>query len=233
MKIAVVSLSQISAGKHNVKDPRLDQMHKITGSKKETYIQVEIVSEENILEADALLAGVAAKQDLILRDLELVETRLGRSESESEKALLAKLKAHLEKEEFVLSLALSEEERQGLSTYGLITARPVVLATEEEAQEPNSLLSRAVKEAGYISFFTAGEKETRAWLIKAGTTAWEAAGAVHSDIQKGFIRAEIIAFGDFVAAGSEAAAKQAGKLRLENKDYCMQDADWTNFRFNK
>jgi ribosome-binding ATPase YchF (GTP1/OBG family) len=90
-----------------------------------------------------------------------------------------------------------------------------------------------VKEAGYISFFTAGEKETRAWLIKAGTTAWEAAGAVHSDIQKGFIRAEIIAFGDFVAAGSEAAAKQAGKLRLENKDYRMQDADWTNFRFNK
>jgi len=95
------------------------------------------------------------------------------------------------------------------------------------------LLSRAVSEGGYISFFTTGEKETRAWLIRKGTTAWEAAGAIHSDIQQGFIRAEIIGFDDFIKCGGENQAKQAGKQRLEQKDYVMQDTDLVNFRFNK
>ena len=84
-----------------------------------------------------------------------------------------------------------------------------------------------------MSFFTTGEKDTRAWLIKQGATAWEASGAIHSDIQKGFIRAEIISFNDFIQCGGESAAKQAGKLRLEQKDYIMADCDLTNFRFNK
>jgi ribosome-binding ATPase YchF (GTP1/OBG family) len=75
--------------------------------------------------------------------------------------------------------------------------------------------------------------ENRAWLIRQGTTAWEAGGAIHTDIQKGFIRAEIIGWADFVAAGGETAAKRAGKLRLEMKQYVMQDYDLVNFRFNK
>ena len=120
-----------------------------------------------------------------------------------------------------------------LSGYGLLTNRPVIVAQAPEIQDLNNLLARTVKEAGFISFFTTGEKETRAWLIKEGTTAWEAAGVIHSDIQKGFIRAEIISFSDFIQAGGETQAKQAGKLRLEQKNYVMQDADLTNFRFNK
>jgi len=90
-----------------------------------------------------------------------------------------------------------------------------------------------MKEAGFISFFTAGEKETRAWLIRKGETAWDASGAIHSDIQHGFIRAEIISFSDYIQAGGETGAKQAGKLRLEQKSYVMQDCDLATFRFNK
>ena len=92
---------------------------------------------------------------------------------------------------------------------------------------------RAFAEGGYISFLTVGGKENRAWPIRKGTTAWEAGGAIHTDIQKGFIRAEIISFADFVAAGGESEAKRAGKQRLEQKQYVMQDYDLTNFRFNK
>ena len=80
---------------------------------------------------------------------------------------------------------------------------------------------------------TVGGKENRAWPIRKGTTAWEAAGTIHSDIQKGFIRAEIISFADFLAAGGETQAKRAGKLRLELKQYVVQDYDLVNFRFNK
>jgi ribosome-binding ATPase len=82
-----------------------------------------------------------------------------------------------------------------------------------------------------ISFFTAGEDEVRAWTIARGTHARQAAGKIHSDIERGFIRAEVIAYADFIAHGSEAKCKEAGKLRLEGKDYIVKDADIIHFRF--
>jgi len=83
-----------------------------------------------------------------------------------------------------------------------------------------------------MSFLTAGEMESRAWTIRRGTKAPEAAGEIHSDIQRGFIRAEIVSYDDLVACGSMAAAREAGKIRLEGKEYVMQDGDIVNFRFN-
>lgn len=85
---------------------------------------------------------------------------------------------------------------------------------------------------GLQSFLTAGPKESRAWTIKQGATAPEAAGVIHTDFQKGFIKAQIVSYADLVELGSEAAAKAAGKMRLEGKDYVMQDGDVVEFRFN-
>jgi GTP-binding protein YchF len=85
---------------------------------------------------------------------------------------------------------------------------------------------------GRISFFTVGDDECRAWTIRRGTRARQAAGAVHSDIEKGFIRAELCAYDDLIGAGSWAACRDKGTLRLEGKDYVMQDGDVVNFRFN-
>lgn len=85
---------------------------------------------------------------------------------------------------------------------------------------------------GLMSFLTAGEMETRAWTIRKGTTAVEAAGKIHTDIQRGFIRAEIVSYDDLVAEGSILKAKESGKLRLEGKEYIMQDGDVVHFRFN-
>ena len=85
---------------------------------------------------------------------------------------------------------------------------------------------------GRISFFTAGEDECRAWTIRRGTRARAAAGTIHSDIEKGFIRAELVPYDELVAVGSWNAAKEKGKLRLEGKEYEMQDGDVVNFRFN-
>jgi ribosome-binding ATPase len=83
-----------------------------------------------------------------------------------------------------------------------------------------------------ISFLTSGEDEVRAWPIRRGTTAVKAAGKVHSDIERGFIRAEVVAYDDFVRLGSDAKCREAGKLRLEGKDYIVQDGDIAHFRFN-
>jgi GTP-binding protein YchF len=82
-----------------------------------------------------------------------------------------------------------------------------------------------------ISFFTTGEDEVRAWTITQGTSARKSAGKIHSDIERGFIRAEVVAYADFITHGSEAKCKEAGKLRLEGKDYIVKDADIIHFRF--
>jgi GTP-binding protein YchF len=97
-------------------------------------------------------------------------------------------------------------------------------------------LNRVVRAAyallGLQTYFTAGPKEVRAWTIAAGATAPQAAGVIHTDFERGFIRAEVAAYDDFVAHGGEQGAKEAGKLRLEGKDYVVRDGDVIHFRFN-
>lgn len=233
MKIAVYSIPEINLGKYNVKDPRLDQVHKITGSKKKTYVQVELTGEDSALEADLILVTRDSSSDVILRDLEFVETRLSRAEDDQEKVLLGKLKSILEKEQFICSVEFSGSQKDLIVNYGLLSSRPVKVIDKTASEDIDAVLLESLREGGYISFFTTGEKETRAWLIKNGATAWEAAGQIHSDIQQGFIRAEIISLADFLEHQGEVGAKRAGKMRLEQKDYIMQDADLTVFRFSK
>ncbi|HEX8637579.1 MAG TPA: redox-regulated ATPase YchF [Pyrinomonadaceae bacterium] len=96
----------------------------------------------------------------------------------------------------------------------------------------DQLIKSAYKMLGLMSFLTAGEKEVRAWTIPTGTKAPQAAGEIHSDIERGFIRAEIISYDDLVACGSRKAASEKGLARLEGKDYVMQDGDVVDFRFN-
>ena len=118
---------------------------------------------------------------------------------------------------------------------------PICAKLEEEISLEDlglheSGLDRLIKECysllGLISYLTAGKPEVRAWTIKKGTKAPQAAGKIHSDFEKGFIRAEVISFDDLMACGSMAAAKEKGLVRLEGKEYVMQDGDIVLFRFN-
>src|SRR5699024_3497397 len=115
--------------------------------------------------------------------------------------------------------------------------------SEEESQEMLEMAGReesamdqlarvGFETLGLQTYLTAGPKEARAWTIHNGDTAPEAAGVIHTDFQRGFIRAEIVSFDDLVEAGSMAEAKARGKVRLEGKDYLMQDGDVVEFRFN-
>lgn len=233
MKIALFGISEIKVGKHNLKDPRLDQADKLVEADKKTHAQADVIGEDELLDADAILASNDNKADLILKDLEFVETRLGRDPQSAERAALEKIKSLLESERFLFNSGLATEEMQAVAAHSFYTNKPIAVAAKEELSNPEMLLLRAFREAGYISFLTVGGKENRAWPLRKGLTAWEAAGTIHTDIQKGFIRAEIIGFDDFIAAGGETQAKRAGKQRLETKQYVMQDYDVVNFRFNK
>jgi len=96
----------------------------------------------------------------------------------------------------------------------------------------DTLIHEAYRLLGLQSYFTAGVQEVRAWTVRIGAKAPEAAGVIHTDFERGFIKAEVMAFSDFDALGSEAAAKAAGKLRIEGKEYVVQDGDVMHFRFN-
>jgi len=233
MEIGVFGISDIAPGKHNLKDPRLDQADQLVEAQKKTCVQVEVVEEKELLTCDAILTSQAALSDLLMKDLDFVETRLGRDAGAAEKAVLQKLAEALVSEKPVSAAGLTAEELAVVSAHNFYSNKPVVVATESELAAPDALLVRTFAESGYLSFLTVGGKENRAWPLRAGLTAWDAAGTIHTDIQHGFIRAEIISFADLVAAGGETQAKRAGKLRLELKTYVMQDYDVVNFRFNK
>jgi GTP-binding protein YchF len=101
-------------------------------------------------------------------------------------------------------------------------------------EEPGSskLIRAAYSLLNLQTYFTAGEKEVRAWTIPVGATAPQAAGVIHTDFEKGFIRAEVIAFSDYETLGSEAKVREAGKMRVEGKEYVVRDGDVMHFRFN-
>ena len=101
-------------------------------------------------------------------------------------------------------------------------------------EEPglNRLIRAGYDLLGLQTYFTAGVKEVRAWTIHKGDTAPQAAGVIHTDFERGFIRAQVIAYDDFVALGGEAKAKEAGKMRAEGKEYVVQDGDVVHFLFN-
>ena len=112
--------------------------------------------------------------------------------------------------------------------------KKVVFLEDMNLSEPglNRLIRSGYKLLGLQQYFTAGPKEVKAWTITKGLNAPQAAGKIHSDFEKGFIRAEVVSFDDFVSAGGEQKAKEAGKWRLEGKDYIVSDGDVIHFRFN-
>jgi GTP-binding protein YchF len=135
--------------------------------------------------------------------------------------------------------------REGSQVVAVCAAIEAEIAQLEEAdrgpflaelglEEPglNRVIRAAYRLLGLQTFFTAGPKEVRAWTVHAGATAPQAAGVIHTDFERGFIRAEVIAFEDYVACQGEAGAREAGKLRLEGKDYVVKEGDVMHFRFN-
>ncbi len=145
-----------------------------------------------------------------------------------------------------LSAAVAERaHREGAKSVVIsakIEAEIAVLGPDDRAEFLEALglaepgLNRFIREAyallGLQTFFTAGPKESRAWTIPVGATAPAAAGVIHSDFEKGFIRAETIAYEDYVRLGGEIGARDAGKMRSEGKDYIVREGDVMNFRFN-
>jgi len=142
------------------------------------------------------------------------ERVFARARQEGAKAVVVSAKIESE-----IAVLPPEEQKEYLEAVGL--------------SEPglNRVIRAGNELLGLLTYFTVGPKEARAWTVTGGTRAPQAAGVIHTDFEKGFIRAETIAYPDYVALNGEAGARDAGKLRLEGKDYLVQDGDVLHFRF--
>ncbi|MBU5298666.1 redox-regulated ATPase YchF [Clostridium sporogenes] len=164
-----------------------------------------------------LYAANVSEDDLMSGNPENEFVKKVKDFAKAESSEVITLCARLEEE---LSTLEDDEKTEMLSEYGL------------EESGLDKLVQSSYKLLGLISFLTAGQVEVRAWTIVKGTKAPKAAGKIHTDIEKGFIRAEVISYDKLIECGSEAHAKEKGFFRLEGKEYVMQDGDIVNFRFN-
>ena len=159
----------------------------------------------------------------------IAETDIGKDAKDLPLVKQVETLANMENSETLVICAKVEEELSGLSA----EEQEMFLAEYGIEQSGlNRLIQKCYKLLGLISYLTAGEKETRAWTIKEGTKAPQAAGKIHTDFEKGFIRAEIVDYDTLVELGSFNAAKEKGKVRSEGKEYVMKDSDVVLFRFN-
>ncbi len=261
---------------------------------------VRCFEDSNIVHVDGSINPVrdveTINMELIFADLEAVEKRMEKAvkmaradkKFQIEVDALNKIKNALESNMLASTVSLSDEEKEMLSDFYLLTAKPMLyvanvseeqlkniesdenfLKLKEYVKKDNSevvplcvkieeelatleddeklemlellgmnesgldkLIKVSYKLLGLMSFLTAGEPEVRAWTIKIGTKAPEAAGKIHSDIERGFIKAEVINYKELLECGSIAKAKEKGLVRFEGKDYVMQDGDVVLFRFN-
>ena len=264
---------------------------------------VEVVrcfEDENIIHVDGNIDPIrdieVINVELVLSDLEIVTSRIGKigkkamttknKDDIKEIELLEKIKDALEKNIPVRKLDLSEDEKKIISSFNLITLKPIIYAlnvSEEDIINGNDytnivseyamkegsesviisakieselseltddekilflndlginesgldkLIDKTYKLLGLATFFTVGSDEVKAWTFKKGMKAPECAGIIHSDFERGFIKAEVMSYDDLIAAGSELKVRENGKARIEGKEYLMQDGDICHFRFN-
>ena len=264
---------------------------------------VEVVrcfDDENIIHVDGSVDPIrdieVINVELVLSDLEIVTSRINKigkkamttknKDDVKEIELLERIKEALESNIPVRKLGLDEEEKKLISSFNLITLKPIIYALNVEDSDINTgnnytklvedyakkegsetaiicakleselseldeeekklfLADLGIKESGVerlinktydllglATFFTVGKDEVRAWTFKKGSKAPECAGIIHSDFEKGFIKAEVMSYNDLVNAGSELKVRELGKARIEGKEYIMQDGDICHFRFN-
>ena len=259
---------------------------------RETDAIVEVVryfTDENVIHVEGKVNPASdvetIKIELILADIGTMEKTVSRLEKEAKKdktsgpkaELARRVLTHLEEGHRARSLEMTEEERETIREFHLLTSKPMLYVANVDEDQVNAdlglvdgikpipicakveydlseldeseaaeylselglaepglhALSReAYRLLGLQSYFTAGEIEVRAWTVPVGAKAPQAAGVIHTDFERGFIKAEIISYDDYVEYGGEKGARDVGRLRLEGKEYVMQDGDVVHFKFN-
>ena len=216
-------------GKVKYNDALVEALTEKFQPKKVSPYFAEFLREEYV-QVDGIFGARANALDVLILDMERIEGRLERVSDEAEKELLRRCQAHLEEEAPLCDLALSEPEQEMVREAGPITLQPTVFANE--ADDLDAVIATMLERAGLLFFYTGGKKEVHAWLVRQGSDIVTCAGKIHSDLARGFIRAEVVSVPEFLGVHNMHEAKEKGLVRIVERDYVIREGDMIDVRFS-
>ncbi len=228
MKIFNLGL-EIEPGKHEYRLEAVEKLVEKFSPKKISPYSVEFIDSEPE-SADAIVFDLSKKLDLILIDLEKIEKRLLRAEDEAEKVLLTKAQKFLEEEKLLFDIEFIPGEVETFKLLQLVTFKPSLGV--DKVSDIDELIGKVIDKSDTLLFFTAGKKEVHVWSIKKGENILEAAGKIHSDLKRGFIKGEITNCKDLDSFFNMAEARSRGFSKIVDRDYIVQEGDIIDIRFN-
>jgi hypothetical protein len=228
MKICLIG-SDLPEGKVKYQDERVIALDQKLSPQKTTPFYLEF-SRDDFTHCDGFLVAKEKIWDLLILDLEKLEVRRARTDDELEQQLLARCVESLEQETPLCDLRFTEAEAALLRGLAPLSAKPTLIAGEPP--EVNDAISRVLKKSGIIFFYTADKKEVRSWSVPKDANIVTCAGRIHSDLARGFIKADIIPYEDFLAVHNMREARDRGLVKLVDRDYTIQEGDIIEIRFN-
>ena len=229
MKIALLGLDHISEGKIKYKDEKMVVLTEKFSPKKVTPYFSEFLREDYIL-ADAIAVEEGKMLDLLIMDMEKMETRLENSNDEAEKTLVKKCLEAMENEIPVCDMEFSEAEQEIMRGLAPLSLTPTLRVSADI--DENELIAKMLDKSDTMFFYTGGPQEVHAWPVPKDSDAVTCAGKIHSDLARGFIKAEIVNYDDFVKGHNMQEAKNNGFVKLVDKGHIIQAGDMLDIRFN-
>jgi len=216
-------------GKVKYGDTRLVRLTEKFQPKKTAPFFAEFIKNDPVT-ADVIAVKKENILDVLIQDMDKMEGRLKRSDSPAEKKLLVKCLAAMEEEKVLCDMEFNEDEKNILKALAPLTFKPTVVIDGEITTD--ELISRALAKAEIIFFYTAGKDECKAWPVEKNSDAVTCAGKIHSDLARGFIRADVVPFDGMMSVFNMHAAKEKGLVKTVEKNHIIEDGDIIEIKFN-
>lgn len=220
---------EFAPGKVKYKDERFINLVEKFAPEKESPFFIELLKED-FVKADAVLINKKNILDFLIFDMEKIETRIANSQDQKEKELLQKCLSVLEKEKPLTEATFSADELSTIKNLAPFSLKPAVFA--EPTEDIDALLEKVLQKAEIAFFYTVGKKEVHAWPFDKGSDIVTCAGKIHSDLARGFIRAEIVSYDDVMSTHNLQEAKTKGLVKTVDRSYIAQDGDIVEIKFN-
>jgi ribosome-binding ATPase YchF (GTP1/OBG family) len=228
MKIGFTGI-ELPEGKIKYRDKTLEALTEKDKPKKVSPFFAEFIKDE-FVQADAIVVPPDNILDVLILDMDKLETRLSRAPEETEKKLLEKCLEHLENETPLCEVEFNEDEEtilQGIAPHSL---KPMALVNE--GTPVNDIIEKALEKAGYMFFYTSGPTESHAWLVKQGSDIVTCAGTIHSDLARGFIKGDVVSLEDYLNCHNFKECISKGISKLVDRDYIVQPNEVIEIRFS-
>jgi len=228
MKISTLGID-VPPGKIKYQDEKLAKLADKFNPQKISPFFAEFVGDK-FEESDCVVVLKEKLLDFLIADMEKIETRINNTGDEQEKKLLQNCLVSLEKEIPVCDLPLDKNDLLKIRELAPLSLKPTLILNA--AIETKQLIEKSLKKSNIIFFYTAGPKEVKVWTIKKGSSAVECAGKIHSDLARGFIKAEVVSVDELLSVHNIHEAKEKGFVHIVEKDYIVRSGDVLNIRFN-